>query len=441
MREETLSTYPNLIPVPSITGTVFKAKHLLSARPQITPMSSEQVLKHQKREGVAALYNPSTRDRDLGGIVRRQTRYDSEDISHSQQPPPSIVTAKENRKPNVFHRLGKKMKKMFRRSKKTDLSEVAPETNNNTQESPTMTSGIHCTHNGCTACQKPSPSLTIIAPTRVRGLQVVTATPVHETTNSWTSDTGFSSDSVANPNSGLYNNSTGSSPIGRSMNSTGSSPIGRSMDSTGSSPIDPSLFTDFDGVYSVSSDSSSDEEDNCPNAVQSSRAIATFTHRLSTIVESDSDDDDTDTELPSSPPPLSSPTTPVINYSSSSFSDPPTPTPVAQKEKLVTEAAQKDNAAPGLPRSPMAICIEECEAKFARCMWEIYWDDQRIKGKLPPHLATGFYEAGGPLARTGNLAEDNARTARMCEEFKREEQKRKDRERGGRRVRFADDVE
>jgi hypothetical protein len=132
MREGTLSTYPHLIEMQPINGTVFWASQLIRPRPKIVPMTSKQVQKHQKKEGIRALNRLMTVKRGVRDVVQHET---SSMNTMSSQSLPCETTVAGVRKSNVFKRLGTKVKKLFHCGFKTKSSYATP-TNNNLQDPP-----------------------------------------------------------------------------------------------------------------------------------------------------------------------------------------------------------------------------------------------------------------------------------------------------------------
>lgn len=84
MREGTLLTYPHLIDLPTVNGTVFQANHTMRPHLRLVPMAEEKVLKHRKREGYAASNNLLLEQGSLNDLRSPPLQSESSDTTRAE---------------------------------------------------------------------------------------------------------------------------------------------------------------------------------------------------------------------------------------------------------------------------------------------------------------------------------------------------------------------
>jgi hypothetical protein len=160
MERTTLSTYPNLLQVKPITGTVYKPRlTLLAPRPRMTPMSVAEVQEHEKNEALDTLEvfgAPSV------SVKRQRVRLQKK---RPMQERADTASAARKMKTHLFGRKASKEEGVSRfQQRNGGIQEplLLPRAWNSTSSESTsslgLTTGVHCATDGCLACQAVAPT-------------------------------------------------------------------------------------------------------------------------------------------------------------------------------------------------------------------------------------------------------------------------------------------
>jgi hypothetical protein len=187
MQRTTQSSYPNLVPVTPIKGVVYKAKLPNRPHPRLVAMPIKDVIKHEKREAVAAAMSEESPKSSIFRSKRKKNKRinkseDSDQSSATMAPEhpeelldfEAALKSLEDHDPPGYEEKKettslRRLKSVLKKSLRHILPAATYQHNPGIPRMPPLKTGFHCRQDGCSSCT-PSPTNTPPRPSALRPL-------------------------------------------------------------------------------------------------------------------------------------------------------------------------------------------------------------------------------------------------------------------------------